>query len=100
MTDPPKEGTLIQDMVRSNEQFDRPQAVQGAPDEHKREDGQAVEEEAHRRPGRRLRAPPESFREGPEIEQGMRQRQELTGTLPIFACSLGFQRLFIPNGER
>ena len=94
MADPPKEHTLVQDMVRGNKQFDGPEAVQCAPDEHKREDGQAVEKEAHRRPGRGLRAPPEPFGECPEIEQGMRQRQETTRPLPIFACPLGFQRLF------
>ena len=82
-------------MVRGNEQFDGPESLQRAPDEHERQDGHGVEQQAHRRPRCGLRASPEPFEECPTVEQGMGRRQEMTRAPPIFSGTLGFQHFFI-----
>src|SRR5262245_55941680 len=99
MADPTKEGTLVQSMVRGNNQFDGPESLQLAPDEHERQDGQAVEQQAHQRPWGGLRPSPEPFSERTTVEQRMGRCQEMTRTLPVFSGTLGFQRLFMALGN-
>src|SRR5438093_679803 len=100
MPDPTKERTLVQVMVRGNEQFDGPETLQLAPDEHERQDGQAVEQQAYQRPWGGLRPSPEPFNEGTTVEQRMGRCQEMTRTPPVFSGTSGFQRLFVPHGHR
>jgi hypothetical protein len=45
-----------------------------------------------------LRAPPEPFCTGPQVEHRMRQRQEAACALAVFAGPPGFQRLFVAPG--
>ncbi len=96
MTDPTKERTLVQSMVRGDDQFHGPESVQRSPDEQESHDEHAVEQQAHRRPSRGLRASPEPFCECTSVEQGMGRRQETTRATTIFDGIMGFQRLFIP----